>query len=543
MKLKISFDKKSIVNFFLEHAEKVLLGLFILVFATIIYGAVMRREKFDQDPKDLLDKSLNVKRSLEGERPEKLKGLLREQQARDDKGDYKKEADKITDSNKKGISVKPYECAVPLDKPLSGQKGKRGQPDLYDVEELLAAADFGVFLLNEKTAADNAPRAAAPATIRTGRDPRLLGGGGMRVAGNNALRGRHWVVITGLVPFEKQTDAYHNAFGNAVAYVPANDVPAYVDYYVERAEINSPADVKNPTWTKKFNSVNAVREAMQDWSQPMSDVVENRCVDPVLTFPLGPLQIRTWGENVAHAPKIPLLNPSGMSGGVSESVEYKLLRFFDFSVEPGKSYIYRVSLVLKNPNYGIDAGKLEIPEFARDRILSTPVSKPTNRIDVPKDTQVLIGAVKSDDLKPGKFPVVLLTWAQKTGRSGYFAIPNVDHGQVLNVINEKAIPVIDPSSSVTEDSEDIKVDFITDATVLDMDGGKKLSGKGNLTAPRDMLLMELNGKDIKFVLRDELDDISEVNRVTTKPETPTVPDRRGAPPRGGGDIRTLLRGG
>jgi hypothetical protein len=103
--------------------------------------------------------------------------------------------------------------------------------------------------------------------------------------------------------------------------------------------------------------------------------------------------------------------------------------------------------------------------------------------------------------------------------------------------------VIDPSSSVTEDSEDIKVDFITDATVLDMDGGKKLSGKGNLTAPRDMLLMELNGKDIKFVLRDELDDISEVNRVTTKPETPTVPDRRGAPPRGGGDIRTLLRGG
>jgi hypothetical protein len=122
--------------------------------------------------------------------------------------------------------------------------------------------------------------------------------------------------------------------------------------------------------------------------------------------------------------------------------------------------------------------------------------------------------------------VVLLTWAQKTGRSGYFAIPNVDHGQVLNVINEKAIPVIDPSSSVAEDSQDIKADFITDATVLDMDGGKKLSGKGNLTAPRDMLLMELNGKDIKFVLRDELDDISEVNRVTTKPETDMVPDHR-----------------
>ena len=50
MKPKISFDKKAIGNFFLEHSEKVLLGAFILVFATIIYGAAMRREKFDKNP-------------------------------------------------------------------------------------------------------------------------------------------------------------------------------------------------------------------------------------------------------------------------------------------------------------------------------------------------------------------------------------------------------------------------------------------------------------------------------------------------------------
>jgi hypothetical protein len=205
----------------------------------------------------------------------------------------------------------------------------------------------------------------------------------------------------------------------------------------------------------------------------------------------------------------------------SESVKYKLLRFFDFSVEPGKSYIYRVSLVLKNPNFGVEANKLEKEEFAKDINLSTPVSKLANRIDVPKDTQVLVGAAKPDD---GKFPVVLLTWVQKTGQSGYLSLPNVDHGQVLNVINEKAIPVIDPSSHVTEVSEDIKTDFTTDATVLDMDGGKRLIGKGKLTVPREMLLMVLNGKSITLTLRDELDDMSEVNRVTTKPET--APDHR-----------------
>ncbi len=49
---------------------------------------------------------------------------------------------------------------------------------------------------------------------------------------------------------------------------------------------------------------------------------------------------------------------------------YKLLRFFDFSVEPGKSYIYRVSLALKNPNFGVDAGKLEKAESAKEKYLS-----------------------------------------------------------------------------------------------------------------------------------------------------------------------------
>ena len=62
MKLKINFDKKAIGNFFLEHSEKVLLGAFVLVFAGIIYGAVLRREKFDKAPADL------VRQLLQGQR-------------------------------------------------------------------------------------------------------------------------------------------------------------------------------------------------------------------------------------------------------------------------------------------------------------------------------------------------------------------------------------------------------------------------------------------------------------------------------------------
>ena len=230
-----------------------------------------------------------------------------------------------------------------------------------------------------------------------------------------------------------------------------------------------------------------------------------------------------------------------------ESVEYKLFRFFDFTIEPGKSYVYRVSLALKNPNFGVDAAKLQKADYAKEKYLYTnPAANAENlaqtgRVDVPKDTQVLVGAAKSDDLAPGKFPVVLLTWVEKNGRAGYYSVPNVDHGQVLNFTNEKPVLVTPDSPTPAPIEEDTKADFVTDATLLDMDGGKKFTlGKAQKTTePREMLFMMVNGKSVTLMLRGELDDLSEVNRVTTKPETISpVPDRRGTPARGAVDPRT-----
>ena len=142
---------------------------------------------------------------------------------RDDKGDYIEEAEKIAEFNKQGISVKPYECDVALDKPLFGQRGKRGQPELFDVEELRIAADFGD-ISSCRSIIRGRPRCPASAV---GRPDTMQA----RVAGNAAVRGKHWVVITGLVPVEKQANAYRKAFGDSVAYDPANDVPTYADYY------------------------------------------------------------------------------------------------------------------------------------------------------------------------------------------------------------------------------------------------------------------------------------------------------------------------
>src|SRR6185503_11114962 len=48
----------------------------------------------------------------------------------------------------------------------------------------------------------------------------------------------------------------------------------------------------------------------------------------------------------------------GQSNTLAKGVDYKLLRFFDYSVEPGKKYKYRVKLVLADPNVNIPSNML-----------------------------------------------------------------------------------------------------------------------------------------------------------------------------------------
>jgi hypothetical protein len=64
-----------------------------------------------------------------------------------------------------------------------------------------------------------------------------------------------------------------------------------------------------------------------------------------------------------------------------------------------------------------------------------------------------------------------------------------------------------------------KADFNSDATVIDLRGGERLSGRGGtaLTAPGEILLLDADGF---LVVRDELDDKSAREQV----ENPTQPN-------------------
>jgi hypothetical protein len=87
----------------------------------------------------------------------------------------------------------------------------------------------------------------------------------------------------------------------------------------------------------------------------------------------------------------PGYSPDGYSGLYEEEYEpeeYLLFRFFDFSVEPGRQYRYRVKLMLDNPNQGMDPRTLASPDLATPRWLEAPWSAPSPVVAVPLDSQV-----------------------------------------------------------------------------------------------------------------------------------------------------------
>ena len=57
------------------------------------------------------------------------------------------------------------------------------------------------------------------------------------------------------------------------------------------------------------------------------------------------------------------------------AVPFLLLRFFDFTVEPGKQYKYRVMLWLANPNYNYDIHFLSDPKLAKEQWIKTEWSE------------------------------------------------------------------------------------------------------------------------------------------------------------------------
>lgn len=610
MKAKLKMDKKAIREFFVQHVEKIVFAAVVVCFALIVYRATAR-EMFPTTPDN------------QPVTPDKLAGYAGDAKEWWEKtvpdpldcptGDYPA----IAARSRIPIELADYDTERPWDFPPIGQRTKRGEPPLDPVEGLRGTADCGrISMLAEvEDAAASLPPGGSGATPRTLPNVRSV----------PVERGQRWVVLTGLVPYGKQIERFQDYFKTAQQRNPQTDFPAYRGYIVQRAEVSS-ADPNAPlNWSETFYSGTARKEATNEWAsraQMISEVVDPIFLDtdgvnkgPVLSFPLPPLVDREWDESVVHKPDIPffrreygMLNPeeevgpegaapedpfasgdsnrpfydrrsavytppsrgyegpmtgSYLLGQANRAPKHLLFRFFDFNVEAGKRYRYRVRLVLWNPNLTVEdryltdevlAKKTQIEEQAEKecsagntraagailwkwKLVESDWTEPSDVISVPRNSRLLAlsvrppraGADRSGD-------VMVISWVEDRGIEA-FSEQSVGRGKVANFRGRRFPETKQPRKSSKSPLEEVQmyappegletgldepppVDYLTDTLVLDMHGGETIRGKDRLKRPGAILLLDPDGA---LVVRHELDDLTECTELQQRTLTVEQP--------------------
>ena len=276
--MKASFNLNSIMSLVAQHVEKVVLGLVCLFALVLVYGGVAKSRGLDWEPSKLETESASAEQSIDSREPG-VGGL--------DPRPKAKEIIAALKICKTPVEEPPYDHPKPWVATPFDQSSKRVVPTLFAVEDLRAAAGWGAVNMTPPTEAKAAAR--GPAARRRG------------------TIGQRWVVLTGAIPFAKQQTAYEQAFKDAYKD-PTKDVPSYLYYYVERAEVDPLGSATEIKWsllnTKVANSITDF------WNGRQPEIIDRVYLLPMasnvpMAFPLPPVTNRPWGPEIAHEPDIP----------------------------------------------------------------------------------------------------------------------------------------------------------------------------------------------------------------------------------------------
>ena len=540
---KLYVDPKKLQEFFFYHVEKILFGVVVLGFLFFVQYILFHREEISSTPSDLERKAEATFQKIKRP-PEKMPVEAK---------DYEELVKKTIGR----VDPKDYAHQVLWCPPVFDPPPKRREPRLLTVRNLLGKPGYA------KVYVTSAALSGPTALLDDSRSPEgAMSTGPVAGFGKENVAGERWVVLTGLVPYKEQIEAYREAFQSAARELaargplqpspvgpgtmgpaaspagPGIDIPIYLHYHVQRVEVQSDSDVIDEAdWEAgSINIRTAKEDATRRWGsivgdplgRQVEDIVDPRLLDPALNFPLPRFADgRTLDESFTHLPEIPPLrtrpwqigpdsppmgtspdrpsettgfpppagheekpvapkpttkdlpdlpvglsgSPSGpgsvlpgtipgasppglegygpqgpMPGSVRGSLagglsfpEFKLFRFIDRTVEPGKRYRYRVRLFLANPNFNRDPHLLERLELGREPWIITPWSEPSNVVEVPRDDRLLVLGVKPSlgyQTDPTA-KVALLKWIPKHGEMAFKEQERVSRGQLLNLPNQK----------------------------------------------------------------------------------------------------------
>ncbi|MGD9647823.1 MAG: hypothetical protein AB7U73_19085 [Pirellulales bacterium] len=573
-KIKFKLDGEQIKQFFVRHTEKLVLGAFTVLALFLMYKGVLR-ETFKSTPQDLNSAAQNATAELS-------RSTLDPQQEKIEVIDYAAKADEQV----KDLAVAGFEW-LPIRHPVWPRGSKRGVPPLLAVEDLRVHAGRAAFELKAargEVAAAPAPPAEEPRGRRAARrgedEPAAPAPPPGRAKPGN-IAGHRYVVIVGRVPLEKQTNAYLTTFADAAVRHAADEAPDYRGVIVERAEVVTGAPNEKLKWTTL--SAATRREIQQGLAAAKRhDPISAGLVDNYLTEPLPPRQggdfppaevvhpsMLDAGPAVAAPPPPPKpepMAPDDLPPFPDEPAADKpaepepvaaaqaaapnegalLFRYFDFTVEPGKRYRYRVKLWLVNPNYGVEANQLTEEALAqreelqktraKDRFLLTPESDPSEAVFVPYDGVLIAGDwTPANSVKESSVSVGVEQWTADDGATAQYVKEPVYRGELVNFpVNVPEGRAPDPGAAIFELGDNIPrmneepIWFRTEVAVLDMAPSPADGGASSKAVPADILVLDAAGRlrvcaaaEMADQFREIRDNVAHVND-QPKPDEPAA---------------------
>jgi hypothetical protein len=186
---------------------------------------------------------------------------------------------------------------------LFPEKNKRSAVNVFTVKDLKAQAGLGAVSVNASSPllADRVPESG---TTTTG-SPSI-----------NSRIGERWAIVTGLIPIKEQLNLYVDKFSSSVLPDALRDMPTYILYDVERAEIVPGKNSDELEW-QRLDFLTEFLQKRSLWTGNAVDPVDPTFFAPQvpgkfpMAYPLPPVT-KKFNEEVAHPPFIPMLTDSQM---------------------------------------------------------------------------------------------------------------------------------------------------------------------------------------------------------------------------------------
>lgn len=122
---------------------------------------------------------------------------------------------------------------------------------------------------------------------------------GVELSGFETITAQSWVTVLARVPYKSQTQMYEDSLQTARGYEPMRDIPKYIGYVVERAEVTPQGQKEWKQIAQVYDQV--LLNEIKTYPVNPPEVVSSRFVHPLLTHPLPPLILKEWDNRVSHS--------------------------------------------------------------------------------------------------------------------------------------------------------------------------------------------------------------------------------------------------